>query len=559
MTKKKSSFISELVSSNEEQLPLESWELPLWEEYAKDFPELYELKGKRPFAGPTGLRRMLGEKSMEYYARAYYQDYIPTAPPTFHGEWFMDLKQVVERGGGSSMVRAAPRGHAKTTIWDFVFPLWVTVYTKKFYILIMSDAYDQAQGFISNIKDEIEHNERIVQDFGRLKGDRWQEGSITCSNGVKIEALGAGMKVRGRKNKNRRPDLIILDDIENDDNAATHEQRNKLKNWYRKAVRRAGSKHTDFVVIGTVIHEESLLGDLLKSPGYDSKRYQAVIAFAEREDLWDEWKKIFIDLDNPNAEEDAKAFFLEHKEEMLKGTEVLWDSNNPNFPDGYYSLMVIRATDGESAFASELQNDPQSSAERFFRPQTYTYGQLPPLREMDLVVTVDPSMGESKNADFSAVIALLTHKGTGQMYCNDADIKRRNPDIIIEALFSMVEKYLSMGMKPKVVGVEDVQFQAFFKNEVRKRAKKRGLHLNVQPVRSKLSKDLRIESMEPSINNGYVLIHESLTLLIQQLEGYPRAKKDGPDALEMAITLSQKGIKSSRAVGKLVKGAKVYG
>jgi predicted phage terminase large subunit-like protein len=95
------------------------------------------------------------------------------------------------------------------------------------------------------------------------------------------------------------------------------------------------------------------------------------------------------------------------------------------------------------------------------------------------------------------------------------------------------------GLKIRVIGVEDVQFQAFFKDECEKRAKKRKLHLPIVPVHSRINKDLRIESMEPSVNNGYVLIHEKHTILLAQLENYPRAKKDGPDTLEMAISLAR--------------------
>jgi predicted phage terminase large subunit-like protein len=534
---KDTSLISQLIGSNNEQI-VEDWEYSLWDEYAKDFPEVLALKGKRPFTGATGLRRMLGEKSMEYFARAYFPDYIPTAPPSFHQEWFCDLKSVAEKNGGSSMVRAAPRGHAKTTIWDFVFPLWCICYMKKRYLLIISDAYDQAKGFISNIKDEIENNERIDQDFGNLVGEPWQEGSITCSNGVKIDALGAGMKIRGRKNKNFRPDLIILDDVENDDNAATHEQRKKLKNWYKKAVRHAGARYTDFVFIGTVLHDDSLLSELLETPGYDSKKYQAVISFATRDDLWDEWKKKFTNLNDLKREDTAEKFFEENRVAMLEGAEILWDANNPKFPKGYYSLMVTKITDGEEAFASELQNDPKSSEDQIFQPKYYSNSQLPPLNVLDVVIAVDPSLGQTDKSDFSAIIGVGTDRITNQMYVLEADIKRRAPDIIIAALFDIASKYFDINNPPRVVGIEDVQFQAFFRTEVKRRAQKNGMPLNIVPIKNTVNKEIRIESLQPLVNNGYVLLHPSQTLLIQQLTGYPRAKKDGPDALEMAIRLA---------------------
>lgn len=546
------SFLQTIVGTTEAS-PVEDWEWKLWDEYAKKYPSIKRLKDKKLFAGPNGLRRMLGERSMEYFARAYFPEYVPLPPPPFHKEWFSDLQKVAESDGGNNVVRSAPRGHAKTTLWDFVFPLWSTAYKKKLYTIIISDAYDQAQGFISNIKDELENNERILEDFGNLKGKVWQEGMILCSNGVKVEALGAGMKIRGRKNRARRPDLIILDDIENDENTATHEQRVKLKNWYKKAVRHAGAKYTDFVVIGTVIHDESLLADLLRSPGYDSRIYQAVITFAEREDLWAEWKDIFTSLSNKNREQDAWKFFEKNRKEMLKGTKILWEKDNPKFPRGYYDLMVLRVTDGEAAFASEMQNDPKSSEEKFFRPQKYTNGQLPPFSQLDGVMTIDPSMGETNKSDFSAIIVLGTDRKTGQGYVLTADIKRRNPDVIIEAMFHHYLEYKKMGLKIHSVGIEVVQFQAFFRNEVRRRSKERGMHLNIVPIKSKTNKDLRIESIEPTVNNGYVLFHHTQTLLLQQLENYPKGKKDGPDALEMAISLSkrkQAGTYKAASVGR---------
>jgi hypothetical protein len=80
-----------------------------------------------------------------------------------------------------------------------------------------------------------------------------------------------------------------------------------------------------------------------------------------------------------------------------------------------------------------------------------------------------------------------------------------------------------------------VQFQALFSSEVAKAAMKKSIHLPIYKILPRLAKDLRIESIQPSINNGYVKISESAKVLIAQLEGYPKSKKDGPDALQMAI------------------------
>ena len=107
--------------------------------------------------------------------------------------------------------------------------------------------------------------------------------------------------------------MIILDDIENDENVRSPDQRKYLSNWFNKVVMLAGSKTTDVVVIGTILHYDSLLNNLLQKPGYRTKKYKAVIE-DNNSPLWIDWKDIYCDKSNPNNIEDAYAFFLAHRE-----------------------------------------------------------------------------------------------------------------------------------------------------------------------------------------------------------------------------------------------------
>ena len=101
-----------------------------------------------------------------------------------------------------------------------------------------------------------------------------------------VEAIGSGKKIRGRKHRNWRPDLLVLDDIENDENVRTPEQRKKLESWFLKAVSKAGDDYTDIIYIGTLLHYDSLLAKTLNNPGYKAIKYKAVISFSNEEDLW---------------------------------------------------------------------------------------------------------------------------------------------------------------------------------------------------------------------------------------------------------------------------------
>ena len=134
--------------------------------------------------------------------------------------------------------------------------LHAVVYGYKHYILLLSDSSEQAEGFLDEIKTELEENADLIEDFGSLKGEKtWRSNGILTKNDIKVEAIGSGKKVRGRKHRNWRPDLIVLDDIENDENVNTPEQRKKLKSWFEKAVSKAGDTYTDILAMSCGIQD----------------------------------------------------------------------------------------------------------------------------------------------------------------------------------------------------------------------------------------------------------------------------------------------------------------
>ena len=351
-----------------------AYQRELFEQYVtKDgnFPEqraqlLEDFRAGKELTGPKGLRRKLGAFDLEYFGRAYLAHYFVRPSPKFHGEldriWRegvlkgmnpeVDAKRI-SRADGCRRAIEAPRGHAKSTTFTFKDDLHAAVYGYKHYIIILSDSSEQAEGFLVDIKTELEENAALKEDFGELEGKVWKSSVILLANGVKIEAIGSGKKIRGRRHKQWRPDLIVCDDLENDENVNTPEQRKKLRDWFYKAVSKAGDTYTDIVYIGTLLHFDALLANVAKNPSYKSVRYQGVISFATNGELWDAWESIFTDLSNDNRQEDALEFYQANREAMLEGTAVLWEEKL-----SYYDLMVIRISEGEASFNSEIQNDP---------------------------------------------------------------------------------------------------------------------------------------------------------------------------------------------------------
>lgn len=519
--------------------------------YADDRPERLKLKSDyevgKPLTGKDGIRRKLAAFDLAYFGRAYLPHYFSRPSPQFHKNlddlWtdgvmkglVPDNGQVskkINRMKGCKKATAAPRGHAKSTNLTFKDDLHAVLYEYKHYIIILSDSSEQSEGFLESIRTELEENEAIQEDFGDIVGDVWRNNVIVTKTGIKIEAIGSGKKIRGRKHKNWRPDLIVLDDIENDENVNTPEQRRKLENWFYKAVSKAGDDYTDFIYIGTMLHYDSLLAKVMRNPTYQSVKYKAVMKFSSSK-MWDEWESIFTDLDNENHEEDALNFFEDHKAEMLDGTEVLWEEKL-----SYYDLMVTKVSEGEASFNSELQNEPINPDDCLFNEEWFDWYNPFEVNFADerfqFFGFVDPSLGKTKKADYSAIITMALDKSTGYKYVVDADIERRHPDIIItdtlEKAYWIYKTYKKRYVK---FGVETVQFQWFLKEALVKESAKRRLYLPIEEVTQTSDKILRITTLQPEIKNKYIKFNRQHKRLMEQLRNFPMADHDdGPDALE---------------------------
>lgn len=517
---------------------------------------LHDLDAGADLTGDRGIRRRLGAIDLEYFGRAYFPQYFSRPSPDFHREldaiWQEGVLKgrypltsanvkAISRMPGTRRVTAAPRGHAKSTNLTFKGTMHSVLYGYKHYPIIISDSSEQAEGFLDNIRVELEENDAIREDFGDLCGAVWRSNVLITTTNIKIEAIGSGKKIRGRKHRNWRPDLIILDDVENDENVRTPDQRRKLDNWFNKAVAKAGDDYTDIIYIGTLLHYDSLLAKTLKNPAYTAIKYKAVISFSAADELWQQWEAIYIDLDNDRRAADARAFFDAHSTAMLEGTAVLWEEKL-----SYYDLMVMRVSEGEASFNSEMQNEPINPDDCIFVPEWFDfYNEV----ELDFKQSafsffgfVDPSLGKSKNSDYSAIITLAKHSGTGYMYVLDADIERRHPDRIITDVLEK-ERWLrkTYGRGYKRLGAETNQFQWFLKEELVKASAKAGLYLPIEEVQQTSDKYMRIQTLQPDIKNKYIKFNRRHKRLLEQLYHYPMdAHDDGPDALEGCRTIAKK-------------------
>lgn len=563
---------------------MEQWQLDLLDEHlqhwytASELDELYQ--SDRP------VRVVAAELALfdfAFFCRYYLHEYFRDAPAECHWAVFDDIKRTLTNGRPDRLAECLPRGFGKSTILAVAAPLWAIVgeypigfhgaarVPRKHYILIMKDSFDQAKLELKAIKDELEHNELLRRDFGDFLGRPWGSTEIVTANGVKVDALGTGMKVRGRRHGPYRPDLIIGDDLENDRMVESPTQRLKVKRWWARAVEKAGDPKTcDYIVLGTLLHYDCCLAWMLEKPGVRGRKYKALLRHADRQDLWEEWERLYTHLEDEDREETALHYYEQNIDEMNRGAEVSWPERFP-----YYVLRVMllgEHTDPQgrkiTSFSAEMQNEPISEEDRLFRTIKYWRweqergryflvpegaGERADFRACRLFGACDPSMGESHLGDFTALIDILVSPA-GRMFVAYCSLERQHPDRVIEEIGERCHYWAARRMFYSGYAIEINQFQKLFASKAGQQLLTSGIRLPIVEVTSSTRKRTRIDSLQPDLKNGYLLLMrergrealgqppEEQALLYEQLWAYPMGDyDDGPDALEMCRTLAAAG------------------
>lgn len=177
--------------------------------------------------------------------------------------------ELLDNNQAQKVVIAAPRGWGKTSTVNLAYPSKKILFREKKFIVPISCTATQAQMQSENLKRELLTNPILTDLFGPMKSETFSKDLWVTSTGTMILPRGAGQQVRGILYGNERPDLIIIDDLEDSEGVKNPEQRAKLKEWFFGDVINSVNRSKNnwkIVMIGTVLHEDSLLVNLLEDP-----------------------------------------------------------------------------------------------------------------------------------------------------------------------------------------------------------------------------------------------------------------------------------------------------
>lgn len=481
--------------------------------------------------------------------------------PNFHAKLSRILDSVSNRNRTARIAWAASRGHAKSAYLSNAYPVREICFRNRKMILIISETNAGSKKFIKWVAGQLKYNVKLREDFGILlheqktRNEKDSEEAFLTTTGIKMEATSLGTQIRGFRNGNQRPDLILLDDLESLDSNNTPELRQKAKDWLNSDLMPAGDpENTAFIFMGTLVHFDSLLNYVLKERrDFVKNDFPAIIKPPKRTDLWAEFERIYREYEptddemeamldddtemteTPNAKA-AMTYYHANKEAMDEGAEVLWPDRFP-LP----ALMLEKVNFGTKSFNSEFMNNPIDEESQIFVPERFYYyepGRTFKHSEYYFGMGMDFAMGKQRG-DYSALITVAKHKATGKTYVVDAYIERVHPDVFLKEIVERVKRF-----QPDIIGAEAQMAQEFFVDTLKAELEYIGYpaHSRVKKIQQRQRKELRIEAMLPDIENGNIVFcrGEHATLL-EQFERYgSRWHDDGPDALQMAIAASKR-------------------
>ena len=475
----------------------------------------------------------------------------PENAPDVHKELCLMLDGIAWDNHSGKVCYSMPRGHAKSTFVSNVFPIHQCYFDcatdgGRKYILIISETEDLSTKFVEYINSQLKFNKKLREDLGVImnesKFDNKKDTGMefVTTKGTMVRAAGMGKALRGARNGAYRPDLVILDDLESMANTNTKELREKNLHWYNSVIEPIGVEgRTAFLYVGTLVHGNGLLPDILTRIDYESRKYAAIVQEPDNMELWMHYCEILDDKTDEERETKADAFYEENREEMDKGWKTLWSRWT------YSALMKKKSTLGTKAFNSEYMNiayDPDSQIFNedniiFFddRDLIDQWGRRIPL---DIYGFWDLAVGKgNKRDDYNAVVIIGRDKLTGVMYVLDA----WSAKVPAHKALAVAEQKIAE-WQPRLFGVETIQMQYEFYRQLQENIMKHGLYsTRLKACNPKAKKEDRIQILEPLFETGYLRLKRSQRLLLEQLLVFPQGEHDDlPDALASAVDLAGK-------------------
>lgn len=439
------------------------------------------------------------------WGKVYFPNHFRIKSPRFH------TKIIQEALANRFFGVAAPRESSKSTLLSFLYPLHQICFKRKRFVVIVSNTYSKAASTLDNLKKEFKDNKALKSDYPLTitrdsEGDsifRWgdaYETRVLCKG---AEQIGS---IRGEKFGAYRPDLIIVDDIEDDEMVRNPDRRRDLKDLYDEALIPAGEfGAVQVIVVGTILHDDSLMAKIVSK------------------DYYPEYRKLLYRAKKLRAD----------------GTyESLWHEK--------WSMYYLEQMEKEKpdVFAKEMQNDPVSGESQVFFKEDFRVWRrdadkyvlfdkdnkiisMGSFKNCKSAIAIDLAWSERRTADDNVIMGgLLTPEYDLLIYSYIAQ-KGLKPDFINDYIFSLHTRLRALTGDYTPLGMEKAMREQVAKWDLQKEMRKRNHFITIKPIDWETDKIKRITSALLSRYKQHSIYHMAgMGDLENQLVRFPSAVHD---------------------------------
>lgn len=378
---------------------------------------------------------------------------------------------------------SAPRGHAKSTAVTYTYALTALLLREAHYLVIIGDTETQASQFLGNIRTEFRENEGLLNSFGPFELEKETETDliVKCGDGhrFRVRARGAAQPLRGMLWAGKtlmRPDLVIIDDLENDELVMNSDRRLKLREWFYGAVLPMLSDNGKIRMVGTILHMDSLLERLMPREK-DSFTIQTPL-FTFNSDPFSPWRSIKF---RAHDDEFKHILWAEKfpKEELLK---IRRDFVEQGHPDKYSQEYLNYPIDAEYAFFKKSQMLPIKDS---LSPVNYYIG-------------TDFALTQAKKGDYS-VFAVFGLDASSVLKLVEIVKFKGNQDELADEIIRLERKY-----QPEFWCFEKGAVWLAVQASLDKRSLETGVFPSKKELPSFADKDVRARPLQTRMKLGAV-------------------------------------------------------
>ena len=430
--------------------------------------------------------------------------------PKIHDRMF----EILDNVSFQKTLILAPRGCGKTSVVQLGYSSRNVLFQLANYIIPVSCSEMQALNQTESLKEELLINLMIKKLFGEnLKGNTGQfsKHQWVTSTGVCIMPRGTGQQIRGLLYRNDRPDLLILDDIEDPERVKSEEYRLEVKKWlYQNAIPAVDLKvgNTSRVnAIGTVQHEDSVFVEIIE----EFEKHM-------KEGRKPDWAVAQLSI----CDEDFKSNWPEA------------------FPDEWVTeqLRLARERRMMDSFAREYMSLPVSGEGNFSKDCFLWYDE-PLKKPVETVLLIDPAKTVKAESAETAIVVVGVDTEDQTLYVREVLHGRLHPDEVIDHAFNIATRW-----KARTIAFEVTGLNEFITYPIKNEMFRRGLSFNLVELKARGKKEDRIAALLPFYRQGLIKHARSGGVgdLEIQLMSYPRSRRwDIMDAFSYIVELLESG------------------